>query len=123
MRVLRALRSVQRQRRREAQGKGTGKNWQGEKEKRQKKKKKKDTKTRRHTVVQEMRQDRTIIMASREGKAIQNARWGLPRPEQTDKDAKKTGPGDVAEEQNMVNADKHFVAKIPKGRPIGRVTG
>ena len=39
------------------------------------------------------------------------------------KDAKKTGPGDVAEEQNMVNADKHFVAKIPKGRPIGRVTG
>jgi hypothetical protein len=36
--------------------------------KRKEKRKEKNTKTRRHTVVQEMKQDRTIIMASRERK-------------------------------------------------------
>jgi DNA-directed RNA polymerase subunit M/transcription elongation factor TFIIS len=48
--------------------KGRKKELESREKKKQRKKKEKNTKTRRHTVVQEMKQDRTIIMASRERK-------------------------------------------------------
>jgi DNA-directed RNA polymerase subunit M/transcription elongation factor TFIIS len=71
--------------------KGRKKELESRREKKQRKKKEKNTKTRRHTVVQEMKQDRTIIMASRErrkGCPECKARGSFSRSKQI-RDAKK----------------------------------